>query len=540
MSAEQAYRAAIDAGDRPAAFAAAAELTRELADLSRAVPPAQGFQLVWAAAGRRWFDLAEWVAAALAGRADATPAAQRLHAQFVLERGFVDEAEQRLERLLAAGRLDAFDRSETLGHLGRIHKTRFLDALRARADPAPALAASIRRYLEGWRAQGGDASWHGANALALLARPEAARLGPLADPAWPSVPALAAALDAWLARSDPAGARAYTIANRTEIALARADLAAALSQVQRFVAPDFATTFELGATLRQIEQMWDLDRRPSPGPELLALMRAELMQRGQAALRIGGASVKQALKSLDAMQRGGAAQLEAVFGADRFSSIENYRRGLQRCAAVARIGRSAEVGTGTGFLLPAATLNPAWAKDAWLLVTNAHVISENDAERAGGALHPQEAVITFAALDGVDADDGFEIERIVFSSPPAALDVCIVALKGLPPAPPPYPVAAVLPAQGAKAEARIIGHPSGRGLSLSSNELLDHEAPRLHYLTATEGGSSGSPVFNADWKLIAIHHAGGDRLPRLNGHAGHYAANEGIWIESIRAALAKT
>ena len=53
---------------------------------------------------------------------------------------------------------------------------------------------------------------------------------------------------------------------------------------------------------------------------------------------------------------------EAVFGMDRFDSIENYRRGLERSASVARIGRSVDAGVGTGFLLPAAALDPGWAR----------------------------------------------------------------------------------------------------------------------------------------------------------------------------------
>jgi hypothetical protein len=40
------------------------------------------------------------------------------------------------------------------------------------------------------------------------------------------------------------------------------------------------------------------------------------------------------------------------------------------------------------------------------------------------------------------------------------------------------------------------------------------------------------------WKLVAIHHAGGDFMPRLNGKSGTYAANEGIGIFGIAAGLA--
>ena len=59
----------------------------------------------------------------------------------------------------------------------------------------------------------------------------------------------------------------------------------------------------------------------------------------------------------------------------------------------------------------------------------------------------------------------------------------------------------------------------------------------VHYRTPTEPGSSGSPVFNSVWKVIAIHHAGGEAMPRLNGQPGTYAANEGIRIDFLRKTI---
>jgi hypothetical protein len=45
-------------------------------------------------------------------------------------------------------------------------------------------------------------------------------------------------------------------------------------------------------------------------------------------------------------------------------------------------------------------------------------------------------------------------------------------------------------------------------------------------------------VFNADWKLVGLHHAGGEALPKLNGEPGTYEANEGISIGAIAQAVA--
>lgn len=46
-------------------------------------------------------------------------------------------------------------------------------------------------------------------------------------------------------------------------------------------------------------------------------------------------------------------------------------------------------------------------------------------------------------------------------------------------------------------------------------------------------------MFNAQWKLIALHHAGGTEMPKLNNKEGTYAANKGIWLQSIGRAIAE-
>jgi hypothetical protein len=75
--------------------------------------------------------------------------------------------------------------------------------------------------------------------------------------------------------------------------------------------------------------------------------------------------------------------------------------------------------------------------------------------------------------------------------------------------------------------------------AMQDNLMLDHDRTRLHYRTPTEGGSSGSPVFNKLWKLIGLHHAGDTQMRKLNGKPGTYEANEGLWIGAIIAELGK-
>jgi V8-like Glu-specific endopeptidase len=85
----------------------------------------------------------------------------------------------------------------------------------------------------------------------------------------------------------------------------------------------------------------------------------------------------------------------------------------------------------------------------------------------------------------------------------------------------------------------IIGHPGGRDLefSLQDNYLLAASERLVHYRTPSEGGSSGSPVFGpTDWKVVALHHAGRNDMPRLDGQ-GTYEANEGIALAALTKAI---
>jgi len=75
----------------------------------------------------------------------------------------------------------------------------------------------------------------------------------------------------------------------------------------------------------------------------------------------------------------------------------------------------------------------------------------------------------------------------------------------------------------------IIQHPQGRKkeVTVQENELNDVHANVIHYFSDTDYGSSGSPVFNNTWDLMALHHA---RHPAES-------ANEGMRIDKIVADL---
>lgn len=89
----------------------------------------------------------------------------------------------------------------------------------------------------------------------------------------------------------------------------------------------------------------------------------------------------------------------------------------------------------------------------------------------------------------------------------------------------------------------VIQHPNGdyKQIALRDNRVLGRGkgGATLHYAADTLPGSSGSPVFNDQFELVALHHAGGPRLESMLDSAEAVPAdsNEGIRISSIVAEL---
>jgi endonuclease G len=171
---------------------------------------------------------------------------------------------------------------------------------------------------------------------------------------------------------------------------------------------------------------------------------------------------------------------------------------------------------------------------------------------ASGLLLPQELLLTnyhvfnvrsdangYAANFGHARDerglhDGtyFELDPSRFFISNEALDFAIVAVKprsitGTPLSD--LPGTRLIEATGKTLTGKpvnIIQHPNGgpRQYAVSNNRLVDI-LPQgfLHYEADTLRGSSGSPVFNLDWELIALHHCGvpcmdGNRIKTTTGH----------------------
>ena len=478
---------------------------------------------------RRYEELKLVADAALAHEPD-VPAVRRHYAQALVDGGNPALALRLYTELAADETAPRSERIEAQGGIGRCYKEMFLactDPDRRQRFLNQSLDAYLAAYLEDTEIN----TWPGINAVALLAR--AARDGIQLPPRTPKAAALkAAALAGDILRTVDSAPVPNTwtevTACEAAIALGRYDEAAERAEAFIETTPE---GFEVAAFLRQLQEVWQLNTITSPGADLLPVLRSAL-------LAVDGGQVTVASSDLRAARLAGefgGGRLEAILGTDRYLSLNWYRTGLKRCRAVARIQTADEQGVGTGFLVAGPDLHPDLPP--LVVVTNGHVVPEDlDPGRAHVAFH------------GLDDDPGrqarFRVARQWWYQPSAdwGLDTTILELDGYPQDVDPTPLAQGLPPKPLRhRRAYLIGHPGGSAqpqFSLQDNILLDYDHRVLHYRSPTEGGSSGSPVSDDEWRLIGLHHAGGTRMPALNRAGGTYAANEGITIDAIRGGLA--
>ena len=463
--------------------------------------------------------------AALAHGLDA-PVVRLQYAQALVNGGNPAVALRLYTELAADEKVTRTERTEAAGGVGRCYKELFL----ACTEPARRrsyLTRSLDAYLGAYREDTEVHTWPGINAVALLAR--AGRDGIDLPPGAPDAAVLAEVI---LRTVDSAAAQnTWTEVTACEAAIALGRFDEAVERAEAFIETK-PEGFTVAAFHRQLQEVWQLDTASSPGDELLPVLRSALLRVQGGQVTIESSDVR-AARLADGFGEG---RLERILGADRYLSLTWYRTGLQRCRAVARIQTLDDQSIGTGFLVAGPGLHPDLPP--LVLVTNGHVVPEE--------LDAEEAVVAF---HGLDDDPGrrsrFRVIRQWWYEPSAGngLDTTLLELDGYPQDVTPVPLAGRLPVKPLRRHrAYVIGHPGGSAqpqFSLQDNILLDYDQRVLHYRSPTEGGSSGSPVFDDSWRLIGLHHSGGTRMLQLNNAGGTYAANEGITVDGIRTALAR-
>jgi endonuclease G, mitochondrial len=223
---------------------------------------------------------------------------------------------------------------------------------------------------------------------------------------------------------------------------------------------------------------------------------------------------------------------EAIWGKTiDFVDVAFLERGAIASRSVCRIITQDGQGLGTGFLI-----SPR------LLITNNHVIPSEVAARG-----------LFAEFDYERDRNGvpksltrFELDRRYFvTNDQDNLDYSLIAvgsrvlgvgeLAN-------YGYSALSSARNKHAlgdHVNIIQHPDGRRKEavVRENQLVSRpkSGTVLHYVTDTEPGSSGSPVFNTQWNVVALHHWGGPHRELFDddGLPVPKNINEGIRISAI-------
>jgi hypothetical protein len=533
---------AVESFDRQGAARLAQELTAAL-DQGAVVEADAARAILQSLRRKRFFDVMEGVAAALRLAGQDEPQIRRQHAQALIDQGKLGPAIDLLEALVARTVQDPRENAEARGLLGRVWKQLYVDAANAGLGTLGAgarraarrhLARAVEEYRAGYAADPAAHRWHGINTVALVcrARRDGVELAAAPDPAALARRILEAIGDA----RDQAETWDLATAAEACIALDRPD--EALLWIGEYAQRPNADAFELASTLRQLTEVWQLTVATPPGSLLLPLLQSNLLDRKGGRLDLAAGDLDKTIDSSRHLQSAAEAtagrQLQKVLGREGMVTLKWYQTALDRCRLVAQVQSRFGEGVGTGFLMRGGDL-AAGCAGQMLLLTNAHVVSDDEAvQREHRALPPADAEVVFEQLNAA-RDQRFKV-RLLWTSPPDLLDATLLALD------PPlseldcFPVARHLPIADGQQKVYIIGHPGGRSLAISlhDNLLLAHDRDRLiHYRTPTEGGSSGSPVFNQKWDLIGLHHAGGTALDRLDGQPGQYAANEGIWIQRI-------
>lgn len=522
---ESRLKRALDVFDWQGAAGICNEIVDRIKQSQEQIPEKTARMLMARLRRKRRFTLMRQLAEAIIASGVTVPQVRRQYAQALIEDGYLDDAENVLNAILVDPMTMAGELTEARGLIGRVYKQRYLNAPSEAANPKRV----VELYYEAYRVDPKKNLWHGINVVALTAR---VRRDGLSFAGMPDELALAREILTTIEEIDSQSSDdldAYDEATRMEAHVALGQYHEADKAVLRYIDSDDAGAFEIKSTIRQLEEVWQLNINEPPGNHLLSLLKAAQLSKE------GGFSNREPEKVASEAKAVGLAvnDLEALFGKARTVTLKWYKLGLEQCNSVARIEGPDGRGRGTGWLVKASDFFAG--RDGVLLLTNEHVIS-CDPKHPAKALLPDDAQANFQT-----AGETLQVKEIVWTSPFTDLDATFVTLEKEPKATPLTLHEPVVEMGDPAPRLYIIGHPMGRDIefSIQDNHLLACNDTLLHYRTPTEPGNSGSPVFESErWRVVALHHGGSANVKRIDGVDGTYEANEGIAIRAIRKRLA--
>lgn len=213
---------------------------------------------------------------------------------------------------------------------------------------------------------------------------------------------------------------------------------------------------------------------------------------------------------------------ERILNEDDLTDIVFFELGLVAARSVGRVviysSPSRREGHGSGVMV-----SPR------LFLTNNHVL-----ENESFAEHSMVEFGYLTSVGGMREAYPFRMKPSEFFITDEELDFTLVALEETNDANAPLRARGhcpMIPATGKAVTGQrvnIIQHPRGERMqaSVRNNKVLDVPGPFLHYETDTEPGSSGSPVFNDQWEMAALHHAG---VPRKNDNGRILLKSGRVW-----------
>jgi tetratricopeptide (TPR) repeat protein len=519
--------------DREAADEMCARLVEHLFQSADPYPPKQAESVLATLRKKRFFAPMEKVADALILTERATLKVRRQYAQSLIDQGNLTAALNVLEDLKAKSADDRDEQAEARSLVGRVYKQLYVNTKNLASEfKRRFLRRAVRAYHEVYESDPERQLWPGINVVALLHLAAADSVE--VEDGYPSAAELAESiLEKVTAKVEDSKGDLWDLATAAEACVALNRPEAALEWIRLYVhsrrGEEFeADAFELASTLRQLTEVWRLSVNNDMGARLLPVLQKALLERegGMVEMNFEEDVLEESKQPLikDSFER--------VFGPDGPVSYNWWMEGKIRALAVARL-ESQFKKVGTGFLVRGKDITDALG-DEPLLLTNAHVLCDDPAVAA--PLHSKNAIVVFERLHKT-----FRVDKVLWYSPPHELDATLVRLLDFPSSFKKYfPLASSLPSLDNNwPRVYIIGYPGGGDMTFSQqdNLLLDHQSPKVHYRAPTRGGSSGSPVFNAEWELLALHHYGDAAMPRLRNKPGTYAANEGIYIKAIFDAI---
>jgi hypothetical protein len=505
-----------------------ARLVKKISAEETPLPERDARRLLGKLRRKRQFQHMTSVAEALIQSGQRTPQIRRLYSQALIDQGILTASEFVLQSIIQEAQ-SSVEVVEAHGLIGRIYKQLYVNSrLSGGVGRRMHLECALKEYFSAYELARDQNLWHGINAVALLDRARRDRVV-LQGSTDPSVIAheIIETLNIRQQQATDADALPYwDLATGVEAHIALGQLKEAEKKTLEYVNHPNVDAFEIGSTLRQLTEVWQLTDREQPGSSILPTLRAALLRHEAGTVDLTTDKICEEMRVVDTARH----DLERTFGSDRTQSLRWYRTGLERCQSIARVERRDGKAFGTGWLVDGGEFFNDQERRL-LLLTNAHVLSENEPK----ALRPNDATINFQVLG-----QRYDVESIVWSSPVADYDATFVSLKGdtsrlsaVPISPDPIQIDDPPPRM------YVIGHPGGRELefSLQDNYFLGCKGRLVHYRSPTEPGSSGSPVFEPlAWRAVALHHAGKYQMDRIDGILGKYEANEGIAICAIREA----